>query len=1122
MPPFRRLMQSFDGLGLRAKIAAILLIATAGIGGAVTLVSYVHARHLLVSHTEEMLAARAHNEQREIELRFGNAFALAASLATNTMTANALADSFGRENYLLPLLRNQSLGIPGAELLVADYQGRTVAGSRPTSGNVAATAEFLAMIADGEARATIARMPSEEPAIKVILPVRYRLTGNVEGGVVLQVPLSALLASEEWTDARYLADGRGTLRVGKLPTDNAIEMRARLDLPPPVDGLGLELVLARDRAAVFSNLNLLLLLYVAIGVVVLAGVALIARAGTRYVTRPLSEIASAAEAIAATGRPVGQLPAHRDDEFGRLSAAFNTMVARLSESYGELEELVAERTRDYEESQQEAERASNLLREAVRSIEVGFTIYDEDDRLVLCNEAYLSFYEQSRDLIVPGARFEDIVRRGAERGQYTGAVGNIDAWVAERMAAHRAASGQMIEQRLGDGRWLLIVEHKTPSGYTVGNRIDITELKNATENLRLRELYQRATLDNLPFFFWLKDSAGRFLAVNKVFSDACGRPSPESVVGLTDRDVWPADLAERYVADDLAVMAGRRAVTVEEPVAGGAETGWIETYKKPVIGDGGEIIGTVGFARDISERKSMERALQESELRFELAVRGANDGIWDWNTTTGEAFFSEQWKSMLGYAPEAIGNDISEWRRLVHPDDLARVLAEMQRHLSGETPFYAAELRLRCRDGGYKWILCRGKAMFDSAGKPVRMSGSHTDITERRESEARIRERNAQLDAIFALSPDGFVSFDARHRVRFATPAFHRMTGIAEAAIAGLDEGGFSVLLAEACVPHARFPGVAQLRAVFLAEEGGGSESAGHHRRQLIELAGPGKRILEVGIRVAQGESVSQILYFRDVTHETEVDQMKSEFLSTAAHELRTPMASIYGFSELMLAEKFSPEEEREFLGAIYRQSELMISIINELLDLARIESRRGKDFVFEQVDVALLIERILANFHPPGGRPAPGVAATPAAGVVRGDAKKLTQAITNVLSNAYKYSPGGGAVELGVVERSGDGGEAGEVADAPRMLGIRIADRGIGMTPEQLARVCERFYRADTSGKIPGTGLGMSIVREIVELHGGLIDFESAPGAGTTVTLWLPMSGPEAGEAPVPQAAGA
>ncbi|HNJ76843.1 MAG TPA: PAS domain S-box protein [Azospira sp.] len=1109
MSMIRRLSQSFDALGLRAKVVAVLLVATTAIGGAVTLVSYVHSRHLLVSHTEEMLAVKAHNEQREIELRFGNAFALASSLAANTMTANALADSFGRENYLFPLLRNQALGIPGAELLVADYQGRTAASSRPTGGDVAATPEFLAMIEDGRSRSMLDRMRNEGPAIVVMLPVRYRLTGNVEGGVVLRVPLAGLLGSGDWADARYLVDGRGALRAGKLPAENAIDLQAKLNLPPPVDDLGLALGLARDRAAVFSNLNLLLALYVVIGVVVLAGVALIARIGTRYITRPLSEVASAAEAIAATGRPVGQLPARGDDEFGRLSAAFNTMVARLSESYGELEDLVVERTRDYEESQQEAERASKLLREAVQSIAVGFTIYDEDDRLVLCNEAYLSFYEQSRGLIVPGARFEDIVRKGAERGQYTEAIGNVDAWVANRVAAHQAASGQTIEQRLGDGRWLLIIEHRTPSGYIVGNRIDITELKNTAENLRLRELYQRATLDNLPFFFWLKDSAGRFLAVNKVFSDACGQPGPESVVGLTDRDVWPAELAEKYVADDLAVIAGRREVTVEEPVAGGAATGWIETYKKPVIGDGGNVIGTVGFARDISERKHMEQALQESELRFELAVRGANDGIWDWNTTTGEAFFSEQWKSMLGYTSDEIGNDISEWQRLVHPDDLERVLVEMQRHLTGKTPLYAAELRLRCRDGGYKWILCRGKAMFDATGNPVRMSGSHTDITERRESEARIRDRNEQLDAIFSLSPDGFVSFDASHCVRFATPAFHRMTGIDQATITGIDEAAFSALLAEACVPHARFPGVAQLRASFVAQTGGG-EAPGHHRRQLIELAGPGKRILEVGICVAQGESVSQILYFRDVTYETEVDQMKSEFLSTAAHELRTPMASIYGFSELMLAQKFSPDEQADFLGAIYRQSELMISIINELLDLARIESRRGKDFVFERVDVALLIDRILASFHPPGGRAAPLVSASSVAGVVRGDTKKLTQAITNVLSNAYKYSPAGGAVEMEIVERP----VATEQDLAlPRMLGIRITDRGIGMTNEQLARVCERFYRADTSGKIPGTGLGMSIVSEIVDLHGGALDFASTPGAGTTVTLWLPAIAPESVE---------
>jgi signal transduction histidine kinase len=272
-------------------------------------------------------------------------------------------------------------------------------------------------------------------------------------------------------------------------------------------------------------------------------------------------------------------------------------------------------------------------------------------------------------------------------------------------------------------------------------------------------------------------------------------------------------------------------------------------------------------------------------------------------------------------------------------------------------------------------------------------------------------------------------------------------------------------------------------------------------RRQLIELAGPGNHVLELGLRLSTAETVSQILYFREVTHETEVDRMKSEFLSHAAHELRTPMASIYGYAEILMAQRFSEEEQNEFLAIIHRQCGMMIAIINELLDLARIDDRRGKDFKFSSIDASQLVREVIADFGVPSGQQAL-VLDTPALACwVRADASKLMQAVRNILSNAYKYSPDGGVVTISVIHAG---------SDSQTPVGIRVTDHGLGMTSEQAARTCERFYRVDTSGNIPGTGLGMSIVKEIMELHGGQVQIQSQLGAGTSVTLWLtPASAP-------------
>ena len=508
---------------------------------------------------------------------------------------------------------------------------------------------------------------------------------------------------------------------------------------------------------------------------------------------------------------------------------------------------------------------------------------------------------------------------------------------------------------------------------------------------------------------------------------------------------------------------------------------------------------------EIQQREMIERALKESEERWQVAIRGANDGIWDWNLQSGQVHFSDRWKTMLGYTPEEIAHDAQEWITRIHPDDRERTLAEVQRHQRGETEFYQCEHRLRCKDLSYKWILARGKALSDANGNAVRISGSHTDITQRHQADALLRDRTDQLNAIFALSPDGFVSFDAARRVKFANAAFFTLTAIDESEFIGLDEEAVALRLSQLCTEKSAFPGMSALRAASQhlqkqeAQADADDKPATGKRsgRYRIELSGPGKRILEVSLRESTADSVSQILYLRDITYETEVERLKSEFLSTAAHELRTPMSSILGFSEVMLAGDFEAEERHEFLDTIHRNSLLMANLINELLDLARIEARGGKDFHIETLQAGPLLHDIIADFKAPQLREPPLLHLPGEDLWLRGDRSKLTQAIGNILSNAYKYSPDGGTVDIEVVMAN--------APDGSRQLAIQVRDHGIGMTAEQQSHVCERFYRADTSGKILGTGLGMSIVKEIIELHGGSVALASSAGAGTTVTLRLP-----------------
>lgn len=345
-----------------------------------------------------------------------------------------------------------------------------------------------------------------------------------------------------------------------------------------------------------------------------------------------------------------------------------------------------------------------------------------------------------------------------------------------------------------------------------------------------------------------------------------------------------------------------------------------------------------------------------------------------------------------------------------------------------------------------------------------------------------VDDRNAQLNALFSLSPDAFVAFSPTGRVKFVNPAFETMTGISRRDVEGKNDKELDGLLWERGERPNLFPGIA---CCF-------SETS---QPQILTLKVPRRTVLQVVGIHSTASSVSRILYLRDITRETEVSQTKSDFLAHAAHELRTPLTSIFGFSELLLHRKLSESTQRDLLERIHRQISWLVDIINELLDLSRIEARQSKDLNIVNIDPSSFVRRVLQDQAGGNTRWPVTLNLSDNTDEVMADEAMLRQALTNILSNARKYSPSGGDIRVAVTP------------DAGWRVGITVSDHGMGMTPEQLARYGERFWRADTSGQTPGTGLGVSIVRETMRLLGGSVEVNSQSGQGTSVTLWLPAA---------------
>jgi PAS domain S-box-containing protein len=366
-----------------------------------------------------------------------------------------------------------------------------------------------------------------------------------------------------------------------------------------------------------------------------------------------------------------------------------------------------------------------------------------DDTLIDVNEAFLKTLGYARNEVI-GRRSADL-GLFADPGMRSAALslflenGSLRGFeIAARTKDGKIRNGLFAADyiELQDQKLLLTV------------MTDITERKQTEAILQEAKAQQRAILDNLPFLAWLKDAQGRSLKVNEPFSKACGF-TQEELQGKTDFDIWPQELADGYVADDRLVMETGKKKRTEEKIAGKTGTNWVETFKTPIYDNQGNLLGTTGFASDITERKENEEARRVIQARLERVVEGSNDGFWDWHVPSGRVIYNDRWQEMLGYQDGEIEPTPEGWFRLLHPNDKEKVMAAVHDYWAGRSPKFEQEFLMLTKSGGWCWILCRGKVVdWVAPGQPEWMTGTHVNIHERKMSVFLLAARNQVLERI--------------------------------------------------------------------------------------------------------------------------------------------------------------------------------------------------------------------------------------------------------------------------------------------------------------------------------------------------------------------------------------
>jgi two-component system cell cycle sensor histidine kinase PleC len=543
----------------------------------------------------------------------------------------------------------------------------------------------------------------------------------------------------------------------------------------------------------------------------------------------------------------------------------------------------------------------------------------------------------------------------------------------------------------------------------------------------------------------------------------------------------------------------------------------------------GFVVLILGFAFHWQAARAREADLIHDTVRrrIDTALNRGRCGLWDWDLASGRIFWSQSMFAILGLDARDDLLAFGDVNKLVHPQDadLYALAAELA---DGNTQSIDRAFRMRHARGNWVWLRVRCEIIRQPREGGPHLIGIAVDITEQKSLVERTVAADLRLRDAIETIPEAFVLWDAENRLVLCNSNFQELHNLSDAAIAAgtsyeavlaagrqhvartiVNERGSAMLGArtfEAQLDDGRWLQISERRT-----KDGGYVSVGtditaikRHEAQLVESE---RRLMATiaDLRVSQQALQTQARelaelaekYSAEKTRAEDANQAKSKFLANMSHELRTPLNAIIGFSEIMEARLFGPlgvDRYDEYCRDIRESGQYLLEVINDILDMSRIEAGRLR-LDFEDVDVDRILGeaiRVVAKRAQDKSltvtsRIAPGI-------VMAADRRALKQVVLNLLSNAVKFTGEGGEVRV-------------HARNTGRSVVIAIADTGIGITREALAKLCRPFEQVEDhfTKSHQGSGLGLAISKSLVELHRGTMRIRSTPNKGTIVMLRLP-----------------